>query len=86
MGLDIAIASAVVEIITLIFSSFYVEMFPKSKKRLLAMTIYLVCLPCIYPWEKRTRQKKYCIRRLVKNRNLSQHSATMAIIQHSNLH
>ena len=27
-------------------------MFPKSKKRLLAMTIYLVCLPCIYPWDK----------------------------------
>lgn len=41
-------------------------MFPESKKRLLPMTIYLVCLPCTYPWEKRIRQKKYCIRRLSK--------------------
>lgn len=86
MGLDIAIASAVVEIITLIFFFVLCRNVSKIKKEIVSNDNLPGMFAMYISLGETDKAKKYCIRRLVKNRNLSQHSATMAIIQHSNLH
>ncbi len=83
MDLDIAIASAVVEIITLIFFFVLCRNVSRIKKEIVINDNLPGMFAMYISLGERDKAKKYCIRRLAKNRNLPPHFATMVIIQRS---